>query len=86
MEIGPGPQKDFKKGQWTRINRPYHDTREEASYGIDSFKGRENQVREELKTEKGKKQKLEEGKTKQSTLFVTQRGLAEVVEQPRREQ
>ena len=59
MEIGPGPQKDFKKGQWTRINRPYHDTREEASYGIDSLKrkGRENQVREELKTEKGKKTK-----------------------------
>ena len=38
------------------------------------------------KQRREKKQKLKEGKTKQSTLFVTQRGLAEVVEQPHREQ
>ena len=61
---------------------------EEASYGIDSLKrkGRETQAREELKTEKEKKQKLEEVTTKQSALFATQRRSTGVAEQPRREQ
>ena len=88
VELGPNPQKDFKKGQWTRINRPFHDAVEEVSYGVDSLKrkGRETQAHEDLKTEKEKKQKLEEVTTKQSALFVTQWGSVEIAEQPHQEQ
>ena len=86
--LGPGPQKEIKKGQLTRINRPNYDVVEEVSYGADGLKrkARETQAREELHTEKEKKQKIEEETKNQSVLFATQWGSADVAEQPRREQ
>ena len=37
--IGPGPQKDVKKGQWTRLtHRPNLDLMEEAPLGAEGLK------------------------------------------------
>ena len=87
--LRPDSQKDMKKGQWTRItNRPNYDVVEKVSYGADGLKckAKETQAREELNTEKEKKQKIEEETKKQSVLFATQWGSVKVVEQPRLEQ
>ena len=86
--VGPNPQKEIKKGLWTRINRPIYDTGEEVSYGADGLKrkARETQAREEFNTKKEKKQKIEEVTNKQSVLSATQWASTKVAEQPRREQ
>ncbi|KAK7845466.1 hypothetical protein CFP56_009236 [Quercus suber] len=60
--LGPGPQKDMKKGQWTRITkRLNYDLGVEVSYGADGLKrkDRENQA---LNTLLEKKKNLKEAK------------------------
>ena len=82
--IGLGPKKEGKKGQWTRLlSRLSSELMEEAPYGIEGPKRkiREDQAREEANAVKEKKQKIEEEAEKQSTLFTTQMGSAEVAEQ-----
>ena len=86
--VGPGLMKEMKKGKWTRItNRPKSDLMEEASIEVDGpkHKARELLVHENSNTKKEKKQKTKEETKKQSTLFTTQLGSAEVAKQLRRE-
>nr|POE73951.1 putative ribonuclease h protein [Quercus suber] len=66
--LGPGPQKENKKGQWTRITKgPNYDVGEEVTFGADGLKRKvwETQARDKLNTEKEKKQKTEEVTRKQ---------------------
>ena len=84
--IGPGPQKDIKKGQWTRLtNRPVSDLMEAVQLGVEGPKQKasETLIQEELNTENEKKLKVEEETKKLSVLFATHLGLMKVVEQPR---
>nr|POF00266.1 hypothetical protein CFP56_29813 [Quercus suber] len=58
--LGPGPQKEKKKGQWTRITKgPNYDVVEEVIFGADGLKHKawETQAREKLNIEKEKKTK-----------------------------
>ena len=61
--VGPGPKKEWKKGQWTRLlTRLNSELMEEAPNGIESPKRKikEAQAREEANAVKEKKQKTEE--------------------------
>ena len=87
--IGPGLQKEKKKGQWIRLlNRLNSDLMEEGPLGAEGqkCKARDAQAREENNTENKKKQKTEEAVTKQCELLTPYLGSAGVAEQPRREQ
>ena len=84
--IGPGPQSDLKKGQWTRVtNRLNSDLRETIMHGAEGLKRKAKEIQgsEEPNTEKEKKQKREEETKKLSVLFATHLRSAEVAEQPR---
>ena len=87
--IGPGLQKEKKKGQWIRLlNRLNSDLMEEGPLGVEGqkCKVRDAQAREENNIEKEKKQKAGEAVTKQCKLLTPYLGSAGVAEQPRPEQ
>ena len=89
IEIGPGLQKENKKGQWIRLlNRLNSNLMEEGPHGVEGQKRRARafQAREEINTEKEKKQKTEGVVTKQCELLTPYLGSAGVAEQPLREQ
>nr|POE98911.1 putative ribonuclease h protein [Quercus suber] len=75
--IGPGPQSEEKKGQWTRIiNRSNSALREEVMHGAVGIKRKAKEIEgsEESNTEKEKKQKTEEETKKLTRLWFYSRG------------